>query len=370
MKILHVMGMRSTKFGGLEQFLLALTRADRSIEHVLAYNSEPHDKDFLGNCGKIVTLPSGGIQNITKIPAFIKLILAERPDAVHFHFESSFALWSRIARLFGVRHIFKTEHSCLFANGHQVYRISDLSWKYRLMTFGKRAYKAIDKVFAVSRFVESQFKTVYDENIDVETFYLGSAIPEPKVRREEMRHQLSVKDDEVLVVTILFANAIKGCDLLIEGFFKMKTANAKLMIIGLNKNEPFAIRIKEMIKRLNIEDRVIDVGVTDNVGDYLTAADIYIQPSRTEALSLSCVEAASMSLPCVGSNVGGLPEIAQLTYETNNIEAMAVILDKLCSNKELRIAEGQKSKERYESTFTAARAVSKYIDVYRNFIVE
>lgn len=367
MKILHVMGMRSTKFGGLEQFLLALARADSSIQHVLAYNSMPRAIEQMKSSVKIVVLPTGGMKNVSKIPAFIKLILAERPDAVHFHFENSFALWSRIARLYGIRHIFKTEHSCLFANGHQAYRISDLSWKYRLMTFGKRAYKSIDKVFAVSKFVENQFKTVYGNNIDIETLYLGSDIPRHKVQRDEIRHRLGVKDNEVLISTILFANIIKGCDLLIDGFVKMNVGNAKLLIIGLNENAPFTAKINEMIKVANISERVINIGVTNNVSDYLAAADIYIQPSRTEALSLSCVEAASMSLPCVGSNVGGLPEIAGLTYDTTDTEAMSAILDKLCQNKDFRIQEGIKSKKRYDSTFTQATAVSRYLEIYNNY---
>lgn len=41
----------------------------------------------------------------------------------------------------------------------------------------------------------------------------------------------------------------------------------------------------------------------------MNISDIYLQPSRTEGLSLSIMEALNYSLPVIGTRVGGIPEI-------------------------------------------------------------
>jgi len=60
----------------------------------------------------------------------------------------------------------------------------------------------------------------------------------------------------------------------------------------------------------------------DRVFDWLDAIDIYIQPSLTEGLPRSLVEAMSRGLPCIGSSTGGIPELlgSQSTFRlTHNI---------------------------------------------------
>lgn len=365
MKILHIMGMFSKKFGGLEHFMLALKEADPSICHIFAYNSMPSSADYLNKIGKIEIVPLGGLNNFKELPHFIKLLRKERPDVVHFHFESAFALWSRVAKLFGVKKVFKTEHSCIYVNGRQVEDISELNMRYRLITFGKKAYKAIDKVLAVSKFVENQLNSIYCDNIKTQTSYIGIDEPRLSITREAIRQKLNVEPNEILVATTLFANPIKGCDLLIEAFSKINNKDAKLMIIGLNDRASYTDYIKKLIREKNLGNRIIDVGITNHVTDYLAGADMYVQPSRSEALSLSCVEAASLALPTIGSKAGGLPEIAGMIYDIYDTTQLAKIIDELCADENKRRAEGLRSRQRYEINFRIKSSAAKYIELYK-----
>jgi ABC-type transporter Mla subunit MlaD len=47
----------------------------------------------------------------------------------------------------------------------------------------------------------------------------------------------------------------------------------------------------------------------NNVPELLPAMDIFVQPSRSESLSNSIIEAGLAGLPAIGSNVGGIPEV-------------------------------------------------------------
>jgi len=75
--------------------------------------------------------------------------------------------------------------------------------------------------------------------------------------------------------------------------------------------------LKAMAKKYKIEDKVKFLGTYTHkeVFDYLDMIDVYIQPSKTEGLPRSLVEAMSRGCPSLGSNVGGIPEL----LEKNNI---------------------------------------------------
>ncbi len=69
----------------------------------------------------------------------------------------------------------------------------------------------------------------------------------------------------------------------------------------------------EMVLRERASDleNVEFVGRVDNVGDYYAAMDMFVFPSREEALGSAILEAMSCSLPVIGSNVGGIPEVVR-----------------------------------------------------------
>lgn len=68
---------------------------------------------------------------------------------------------------------------------------------------------------------------------------------------------------------------------------------------------------KQMIEKTPYElsNRIIWVEGQENIFDFYKKADIYFQPSLIESFGLAVTEAMSFGLPCVVSNVGGLPEV-------------------------------------------------------------
>ncbi|MDJ0751158.1 MAG: glycosyltransferase [Woeseiaceae bacterium] len=53
------------------------------------------------------------------------------------------------------------------------------------------------------------------------------------------------------------------------------------------------------------------VGWVDNVGDWLAAFDLFVYPSRHEALGSTLLDAMGLGLPILASNVGGIPEVVE-----------------------------------------------------------
>jgi glycosyltransferase involved in cell wall biosynthesis len=58
-------------------------------------------------------------------------------------------------------------------------------------------------------------------------------------------------------------------------------------------------------------DNIEFTGFVDNIGDYYGSFDIFVFPSRKEALGSAMLDAMHFGLPVVGSNVDGIPEFLE-----------------------------------------------------------
>jgi glycosyltransferase involved in cell wall biosynthesis len=72
-----------------------------------------------------------------------------------------------------------------------------------------------------------------------------------------------------------------------------------------------------MAEQLGLEDRVHFLGYQDDVTPLLQSLDIFVQPSRSEALSLSMLEAMAAGTPVVAARTGGIPEVIE--HGTNGL---------------------------------------------------
>lgn len=183
--------------------------------------------------------------------------------------------------------------------------------------------------------MEKQYKEIFGKKTKGKTIYLGvdEKIALSNMEECQFKEKLKLTSDAFVITTILFASPIKGLDILLEAIAELKSEQIVCLIIGMDEQSPYTIEMHKLSAKLGIENQLRWVGVTDNVFPYLSVSDLFVQPSRTEALSLGAVEALSMNVPVVGSNVGGLPEVATELFETGNSLALSKCLQKSISSK-------------------------------------
>lgn len=94
--------------------------------------------------------------------------------------------------------------------------------------------------------------------------------------------------------------------------------NVDLHMIWLGDGR-FKQSMKQMAASLGIAKHVSFIGnVTKaEVNEYLHKSDVYVQASRTEGLPRALIEAMAVGLPCVGTKVGGIPELLGREYLMN-----------------------------------------------------
>ena len=84
---------------------------------------------------------------------------------------------------------------------------------------------------------------------------------------------------------------------LLAGLLKV-CPNARLMLVG---EEADGGKTRALAKKLNVADKVIFTGSRDDIPELLCAMDIFMFPSRFEALPIAPIEAQASGLPCIVS---------------------------------------------------------------------
>lgn len=83
----------------------------------------------------------------------------------------------------------------------------------------------------------------------------------------------------------------------------------RLVVVG---DGQYRSKLEVQAAKLGISDKVIFTGHLPGgrpVWEQLDQADLFVLPSITEGLPRAMVEAMARGLPCIGSNVGGIPEL-------------------------------------------------------------
>src|SRR5205085_10613023 len=81
---------------------------------------------------------------------------------------------------------------------------------------------------------------------------------------------------------------------------------ARLLLMGDGPERPAAERLA---RKKGISDRIIFMGKVDDVHEKLGVADLMLLPSELESFGLAALEGMACEVPCIASNVGGIPEV-------------------------------------------------------------
>ncbi|MEW6380723.1 MAG: glycosyltransferase family 4 protein [bacterium] len=145
------------------------------------------------------------------------------------------------------------------------------------------------------------FSTYYSD------IYLNSAFfastPKTVLKRK--------KDSYILITVGSMAQLYKGQDVLIKAVAMCvaKELDLHLVLIGDGRYRKI---LEKQSKASGLSERVSFLGqlqAGESVQRELDRADLFILPSRTEGLPRAMIEAMARGLPCIGSAIGGIPEL-------------------------------------------------------------
>lgn len=227
-----------------------------------------------------------------------------------------------------------------------------------------------DAVTVVSGFLESETRRVLGFGGKLEVIH-NFFTPRATTRtREEVRREVGVTDDEVMILHSSNLRPVKRIGLLLDAVSRVRDRKAfKLVILAGADFSPF----EQQVSELGLEEQVVVRNNIIEIEDYLQAADIAFYTSETESFCLSILEAMFFAVPSVAVAVGGIPEVVS-TGETgilvSNASAaeLAVALENLITDRALRDKLGQSARIAAEQKFSADMIVPQYESLYRRLL--
>lgn len=232
------------------------------------------------------------------------------------------------------------------------------------------ALKQSDVVTAVSKFLKSETARVVGFNGEIKVIYNFSDLPKPTRQKSEVRQELGVTDDEVMIIHASNLRPVKRFDLLLKALAGIKERKSfKLVVIAGNDFTPF----HKDVQSLGLEDRVVVRENVLKIENYLQAADLALYSSDSESFCLSILEAMLFNCPSVSTNVGGIPEVVQnnktgILVPPNDAEALTRALEMLIQDKSRRKELGDAAAIDARTRFSADALIPQYEDLYYSLL--
>ena len=191
--------------------------------------------------------------------------------------------------------------------------------------------------------------------------YLPNFVPDIGVAKQFRRSSGAAR--RVLAAGRLHPN--KGFALLLEAV--ALTPEVRLTIAG---DGPLRGELEQQMHNLGIADRVRFLGWSDDTPALFAEADLFVCPSLHEPLGNVVIEAWSAGLPVIATASDG--PAALIENEVNGLlvplpgqpgggpAALAVAIERLCRNPELRLQLAHGGRRAYKSAYTEATVVTGY----------
>jgi N-acetyl-alpha-D-glucosaminyl L-malate synthase BshA len=223
-----------------------------------------------------------------------------------------------------------------------------------------------DAVTTVSSYLERETRELLGVSRPIDVIHNFFEPREAKRPRDEVRRELGV-GDETLLLHLSNLRPPKRIDVLLETVARIRPRDSfKLAILAGADFSPFMPEVR----RLGLEDRIVVREQVSEIEDYLQAADIGLFTSDMESFCLSILEAMCFGCPSVATEVGGVPEVVEtgksgLLAPAGDVDSLARAVESLISDPQLRSRMGAEARRRAKRLFSAETIVSRYVDLYR-----
>lgn len=283
------------------------------------------DKNRLEKFGKDNSVKTKHIELTRKITPFQDLktlwqlywfLKKERPQIVHSHTPKAGIIGMLAAKLTGVPNRLHTVAGLplLEATGfkRKVLNIVErLTYKNATNVY-PNSY-GLEKIILKEKFTKKEkLKVIANGSSNgINTNYFN---PDnySEIDKNELRESLYISKNDFVFVFIGRLVSDKGINELVDTFIKLNSENknTKLLLVGPLETELDPLK-KETLSEINNTKNIISVGYQQDVRPYFAISDVLTFPSYREGLPNVVLQAGSMNLPSIVTNINGCNEIIE-----------------------------------------------------------
>lgn len=316
--------------------------------------------------------PWSDFKSIHRLSRYFSTI---QPDIVHTHTSKAGVVGRVAARLAGVPNVIHTVHGFPFHPGmnrlkHLVYKQIE-RWTAGITDI-MLSQSEEDVITALKLSINPRLGGLIHigNGVDLNEFDPGSYSSH---QRFQVKEALGIRVTDPVITMIGRMNREKGYHDLVEALHRVRDMPWQALFIG--PDEGFLTSITQQIDQHGLRDRIQILGQRKDITDLLAATDIYVLPSYREGLPRSLIEAQSMAVPCVATDIRGCREVVEegvtgLLITPGDHEALGKALYKLLNNSELRLRMGQEGRRRMRRCFDEAEVGRKVMAIYEGVLTD
>ncbi len=289
----------------------------------------------------------------------------EKLDIIHAHYAMPHAICAILAKQMA-KHPTKIV-TTLHGTDITVLGI-DLSLK-KIIKFGM---EQSDAVTAVSHSLVQQTKDMLETNKEIEVIYNFVNEKEYyKLQNTNLKEKYGIQDSEKVLIHISNFRKVKRVEDVVRTFAKVnEQIPARLLLIG---DGPEYCQIVELVKTLGLSESVHFLGKQKNIPELLSISDINLLLSEKESFGLVLLEAMACGVPCIGTNIGGIPEVIQhkengYIEELGDVQAFADRILTLLEDKEKYLQFSRNAINHVKTNFSSDQIRNQYERLYQKVL--
>jgi glycosyltransferase involved in cell wall biosynthesis len=353
MKIAHVVD--SMEVGGAETLVSQMCRLQREEGHdpcVYAVGA-------LGPLGEQMQAEGFSVQAqvgrslVDALRSFFRIFKSLRPDVVHLHNPTPTVYAAMAARMAGVASIVSTRHSLVAPPRRLVVEL-----KYAC------AAACCDWIVGICDATAENIKSIHSVPQRKIVRVYNGAVPLERVPLD----QCPPKTGFTLVYVGRLA-PVKNHALLLKGFHAALSSrpDLRLWMVGDGSEREM---LENLAAELGISAQVTFWGQQLDVAPFFSAADVFVMSSSSEGLPMSLLQAFSLGLPAIVTDVGGMAEVVRLAkagiaVPANDPAGMAAGILRMASSNVERAQWSANAKEAFQARFGLKTMADAYMDLYR-----
>jgi glycosyltransferase involved in cell wall biosynthesis len=192
-------------------------------------------------------------------------------------------------------------------------------------------------------------------------------------KRRAVRERLCVRDDELLILSLGRLAEQKGFEDLLKAVTGIRSGATRPFKIKIAGEGPKKADLQLAIERYGIADTVELIGFSRDVEGLFGAADLVVQPSLWEGLSISLLEAMSAGKAVVTTAIASNIEVVGKTecavlVPPQNPAALARATLELMNDDAFRRRVASRAREVFNVGYTRRRMHDDYMVLYRTLL--
>lgn len=353
MKICHV--VYSLEMGGAEVLVAQLCRIQRAHGHdvsVCAYSKLGPIGEQMQAEGFEIYVP-GEAHPARTMFRYLEHFRKLRPDVVHCHNPAPTLQAALSARLSGASRVLATRHSLVappYDKGAEI--------KFSIFA------RFCDWITGVCETTSNNLRHApLAATSRIVTVYNGVSPVEPLVDNARTQEEFTLLFIGRVAVIKDLPTMLRAVAIAVK-----QLPHLKLWVVG---DGPVRNDLEALAAELGIDANVRFWGQQMDTARFYNAADAFIMSSVSEGVPMSLLQAMSLGLPAVLTDVGGMGEVLRLSQSgllspVGDAQGMADSIVTLANDASLRAEFSTRARISYEEYFTLAKMDAAYMELYQS----